>query len=367
MLFFEAQPNPDRDRPARQSHPRCRAGVGQRICAIALVGLLAAACQAPTPSPLETGETLDLVWPQPPAPARIRYRFEIRSPVDLGIRPSLLRRVLNWLSGRERPRLVRPHALAIDPDGRLWVTDPGARRVHVFDPKKSSHRSLPRRGDAPLFSPIAVTHDAEGVAYVTDSARAVIRRFDRNGHALGAWGSEAGLIRPTGAAFDSATQTLWVVDTGSHRIVACDARGQILRSIGERGSAIGQFNYPTHLALAPDGRLLVTDTLNFRVQIFSPTGEPLGTIGELGDGPGSLSKPKGVALDQDGHIYVVDALFDNIQVFDEAGQLLLHFGEPGSEPGTFWLPAGIHITQGRMIYVADAYNQRIQVFEYLGE
>ena len=352
----------NRIRPRREG-----AGNRRRACGILLVALLGVACQTHSPPPSAIDEGLDLVWPQPPASARVRYEFDVRSPVDFGIRPNFLRRFLNWVSGREVSRLVRPHGLSTDPDGRLWVTDPGARLIHVFDPIEMNYLSLPRRGDPPLVSPIAVTHDSKGVAYVTDSARAIIRRFDRSGHALEAWGAAAGLIRPTGAAFDRLSQTLWIVDTGRHRVLGFDVGGQVVRTIGERGSTIGKFNFPTHLALAADGRLLVTDTLNFRVQIFSPTGEPLGTVGDLGDGPGSLSKPKGVAVDRDGHIYVVDALFDNLQVFDEDGRLLLHFGSSGSGPGEFWLPAGVHIAEGRTIYVADAYNQRIQVFEYLGE
>ncbi|MCP5041647.1 MAG: 6-bladed beta-propeller [bacterium] len=332
---------------------------------IAVLTLLLFGCQ--TSAPLEDGKTADLVWPHPPAQARILHRLEIRTPEDLGVRPGFARRLFNWISGRETPRLIRPHSVATDRSGRLWVTDPGARLVHVFDAAKSNHRALPRRGDPPLISPIAVTHDSEGTAYVTDSAAGVIRRFDPDGHALPDWGADAGLTRPSGVAFDPRIEMLWVVDTGGHRVVGFDASGAVVRTIGERGSAAGRFNYPTHLAVAPDGRLFVTDSLNFRVQILSAAGEALGSIGELGDGPGSFSKPKGVALDRDGHVYVVDALFDNLQIFDQTGQLLLHFGESGSGPGAFWLPAGIHIAQGRTIYVADAYNQRVQVFEYVGE
>lgn len=354
------------ERPEEQFHFQCWTRNRRRAFVVALITLLVTGCQtASAPSVVDEGQRL--VWPDPPASARIRFLFDVRSPSDFGIRPNLFRRLLNWVSGREVPRLIRPHALSTDPDGRLWVTDPGARLIHVFDPKQMDYRSLPRRGDPPVVSPIAVTHDSKGVTYVTDSALNVVHRFDRDGHALETWGAEANLIRPTGAAFAPLSRTLWVVDTGHHRVVGFDERGRIVRTIGARGSSAGKFNYPTHLTIAPDGRLFVTDTLNFRVQIFSPTGEPLGTIGELGDGPGSLSKPKGVALDRDGHVYVVDALFDNVQIFDAEGRLLLHFGNAGSKPGAFWLPAGIHITDGRTIYVADSYNQRIQVFEYLGE
>lgn len=350
----------------RNASMRVGANYAETLCVVVLAASIVTACQSPSP-PTEPGEAVDLVWPQPPDSARIRYRFDIRGPLDLGIRPGLFRRFLDWVSGREAQQLVRPHSLATDGEGRLWVTDPGARRVHIFDAKKMVHLSLPQRGDTPLGSPIAVTHDANGIAYVTDSARAVIRRFDRSGRALDSWGGDVGLTRPTGAAFDVSTGTLWVVDTGRHAILGFDDRGQVVRTIGGRGTSLGKLNFPTHLVVAPDGRLIVADTLNFRLQIFSPRGDALGAIGELGDGPGSLSKPKGVAIDKDGHVYVVDALFDNLQVFDEDGTLLLHFGASGSGPGGFWLPAGVHIAEGRMIYVADAYNRRIQVFEYLDE
>ena len=164
-----------------QRHIRRRTGNRLRAYGILVIALLAAACQTHSQPPSVVDKGIDLVWPQPPASARVRYRFDVRSPVDFGIRPNLLQRFLNWVSGREVPRLVRPHGLSTDPDGRLWVTDPGARLIHIFDPKKMNHRSLPRRGDAPLVSPIAIAHDSKGVAYVTDSALAVIRRFDRNG------------------------------------------------------------------------------------------------------------------------------------------------------------------------------------------
>ncbi len=345
--------------------------VGRRVVGPILVLLIAAlvglGCQTTTSSQVEATTAAQRVWPQPPERARIRYRSEIRGPVDLGIRSSPIRRLWNWLSGRHTPKLIRPHGLASDAEGRLWVTDPGARRVHVFDIEKGRYRALPKRGDDALDSPIAVAIDPQGVAYVSDSARGVIRRFDRDGKALDEWRAGGRLERPTGLAFDPRTSLLWVVDTGSHQLLALNAGGDVTRSFGERGSAPGEFNFPTHLALTPDGQLLVSDTLNFRVQLLDTSGAALATFGELGVGPGGLSKPKGVAIDADGHIYVVDAMFDNVQIFDEEGRLLLYFGDHGSSPGSFWLPAGLLIVDGKRVYVADAYNQRIQVFDYLGE
>jgi DNA-binding beta-propeller fold protein YncE len=344
--------------------PGRAAGLG--ALALALVLALELGCQ--TSDPLD-GEpaTAAPVWPPAPARARIRFVTAIAEPADLGIRPGLLRRLWGWIAGSEEEHLVRPHGLALDARGRLWVVDPGARRVHVFDAVRRRHMSLPREGAPPFVSPIAVTHDARGTAYVSDSAARRIRRFSPDGEDLGDWDGGSALVRPTGVAFDERTGLLWVADTGSHRLLGLDARGAIRRSIGGRGSGHGRFNFPTHVTIDPAGRFVVTDTLNFRVQILSPEGEFLAELGELGDGPGSLSKPKGVALDRDGHVYVVDAMFGNVQIFDEQGRVLLYFGSQGAGPGEFWLPAGVCIGGGDRIYVADAYNQRVQVFEYLGE
>ncbi|MCP4005037.1 MAG: 6-bladed beta-propeller [bacterium] len=309
----------------------------------------------------------EIVWPSGPETARIRFAAQIRTPADLGIHPSALRRFWDWLSGAIEPRMVRPHGVAVDGRGRLWVADPGAGLVHIFDTARQRYRALNTEESDRLISPIAVTHDADGVAYVTDSARARIRRYDRNGETLGDWTADGALVRPTGIAFDVHNQILWVVDTARHLLVALDTEGKVVTSFGGRGSQPGEFNFPTHLAIDSKSRLLVTDTLNFRVQILSPEGQPLTVLGELGDTPGSFSKPKGVAVDRDGHVYVVDSLFDNVQIFDRTGPVLLGFGASGAGPGQFWLPAGLCVSNGNRIYVADAYNRRVQVFEYLGQ
>ena len=335
-------------------------------CGLALVlGASAGCSQAHPPRPAAEAVLPLPVWPGPPAESRIRWTGEIHGPTDLGIRPGPLRRLWNWVSGEHVAPLVRPHGVAVDPKGRLWVADPGARAVHVFDSADAAYWRLPRRDDPPLSSPIAVTHDAAGTAYVSDSAHGVIRRFDSGGRSLASWGGGK-LVRPTGIGFDSSTGLLWVVDTGAHCLLALREGGEVERIVGERGTAPGKFNFPTHIAVdAVAGRLYVTDTLNFRVQVLSAQGQPLGAISEAGDGPGALSKPKGVALDRDGHIYVADGMFDNVQIFDPEGHVLLYFGERGIGRGQFWLPAGLCIAEGHRIYVADGYNSRVQVFEYL--
>jgi len=348
---------------------RCRA-LGRRPCLAVImaagVALLSASGCGPTlATEVSPPAVIPPVWPREPSAARIRWVSEVRGPEDLGIRPGVLSRMWGWVSGKQSPRLVRPHGVAVDPRGRLWVTDPGAGRVHVFDLDKGVYQALPKGSGERVRSPIGVSHDAEGTAYVSDSVLGVILRFNARGRMLESWG-DGQLLRPTGIRFEPTRGLLWVVDTGAHRLLAFDRDGEIRYSLGGRGEELGQFNFPTHVSVDRDGRVYVADTLNFRVQILSPAGDPISAFGHAGDGPGALSRPKGLGLDAEGHIYVVDALFDNVQIFDDSGRLLLYFGSPGSGPGQFWLPGDLCIAGGSRIYVADAYNRRVQVFEYLG-
>jgi DNA-binding beta-propeller fold protein YncE len=308
-----------------------------------------------------------LVWPRAPEQARIEWLGEVRKPSDLGIRPGLFRRILHFFVGEEKLNLVRPHGVSVDAKGRLWITDPGARAVYVLDAQKNRWMRLPRQGQQPMLSPIAVAHDSRGTTYVSDSAQRNVRLFDAKGRSRGTWDAGGSLLRPTGLAYDAARELLWVVDTGKHQILALQADDEVVRTIGHRGTAPGAFNFPTHVGLDDAGSLYVSDTLNFRIQILSREGEPIRIFGQAGDGPGTFAKPKGLCRDRDGHIYVVDGMFDNVQIFDDAGRLLLAFGDHGTDRGELRLPAGLWIDTDDRIYVADAYNRRVQVFRYLRE
>jgi DNA-binding beta-propeller fold protein YncE len=259
---------------------------------------------------------------------------------------------------------LTPYAICDDGRGRLLVTDTNAGVVHAMDVDRGSSRRW--RPEGGLSQPVGIAADDEGRVYVSDSAAGTIVVLDANGNEVGRLG-EGHLIRPCGLAFDATTRELYVADAGWHKLIVLDLAGQVLRSVGGRGTEPGQFNYPTNVAIDSTGRVYVSDTLNFRVQVLSPELAPVGVIGSKGDLPGYFSQPKGIALDSEDHLYVVDSHFESVQIFGADGRLLLTFGREGREPGEFWLPSGIYIDDDDRIYIADTYNQRVQVFEYRPE
>ena len=315
-----------------------------------------------TPAPETPAEAR--VWPVPPAPPRIRYVRSFSGPHDLGIVKPWYQRVAETIFGKTEEYFIRPTGVT-EHDGVLYVADPGAQALWIFNVPQQRFAKVTQINDMPLASPVAVAARNDGAVFVADSSLKKVFLFDREGKLLRVF-IDSGLARPAALAYDAVTDRLYVADSAAHRIGVYGPDGKRVSSWGKRGDGDGEFNFPTHLAFDGAGALLVTDALNFRIQAFDRDGRFLWKMGRHGDGSGNLAAPKGTAADSQGHVYVVDALFDAVQIFERNGSLLLAFGERGTERGQFWLPAGIFIGPNDRIYIADAYNQRIQIFDFLG-
>jgi len=312
-------------------------------------------------------EDARLVWPGPPADAKIRFVRSIRSSRDVGINNSWFKKMIRSISGEDESeeQMVRPYGVYSDGD-RLYVADPGLSLVHFFDFSERRYMQIRSAKDWALESPVGVAVDGDGQIFITDSVLRRVFTFNKYGQYIGDIGSSDLFERPTGIALHN--DQIYVVDTQGHCVkVFSHDGGQLLFQFGKNGLKDGEFHYPTHIFASVDGHLYITDSLNFRVQIFDCDGNFLSVFGRLGDAVGDFSKPKGIATDSDGNIYVADSQFDNVQIFDQSGRLLLIFGGSGSQKGRMSLPAGVFIDRNDRIYVADSYNRRIQVFQYLGK
>ena len=337
-----------------------------RLTAATLVILpLASGCSQPAVDFLRPRESVE-VWPKPPDVPRVQFLGELKGSADIRGPKSFSESFNELLFGPQLSRrLVSPQAVAVHADGkRIAVADTNAGCVHVFDLGTRRYTAFSAAGDPSQALECAVAVCWVGdVLWVADAKRNAIAMLNGPGH--GRWIGADVLKRPAGMTYCPSNELCYVSDAGAHAIVAFDDRGTLAFQFGSRGTAAGQFSYPSHLACGPDGTLVVADSLNFRVQRFRLDGSPLSVFGRKGDAAGDLSLPKGVAVGPEGAIWVVDANFENVQAFTPEGQLLLAFGEEGQGPGQFWLPAGICIDGQRRLWVADTYNRRVQVFRLL--
>jgi DNA-binding beta-propeller fold protein YncE len=340
------------------------------LVAVFIVSFLLVGCASTGERLQETdqqNENSRIVWPGPPADAKIRFVRSIKSSSDVGIKSTWLEKTIRSVSGEEESeeQLVRPYGVYSDGD-RLYVTDPGLSLVHVFDFNTKRYIQINKAKDRALEFPVCVVVNGDGQVFVTDSVLRKVFIFNRDGKYFGEIGSADIFERPTGIALHD--DRIYVVDTQGHRImVFSHDGGRFLFQFGKNGTKNGEFHFPTHIFASSDGHLYITDSLNFRVQFFDRDGNFLSAFGSLGDAMGDFSKPKGIAVDSDGNIYVADSQFDNVQIFDQSGRLLLSLGGSGSQNGRMSLPAGIFIDKNDRLYVTDSYNRRVQVFQYLGK
>src|SRR5689334_19732901 len=111
---------------------------------------------------------------------------------------------------------------------------------------------------------------------MADAGRAnAVDRISPDGHVTTL---ATGFSTPSGLAV-GADGTVFVADTGSHRIISIDRAGTVLPLAGDgtQGDADGpgrqaRFNGPIGIAVAPDGRVVVADTYNDRIRVIEADG-----------------------------------------------------------------------------------------------
>jgi DNA-binding beta-propeller fold protein YncE len=366
---------------ATGSHARVRRRlrVASALVAVAVSGGAAWAQAQKTPPPQPADKTpVQTVWPLPPDEPRVRYVAVYESKEDVtdskatkasSLRAMLLGKDSNPAAKKKKRTLEKPFGVAVDGYGRMLVTDPFVGGVVVIDPQSGRITTLTDvQRQATFRVPIGVAVDADNNFYIGDNGLGRILVFGPDLAYRRTIGAEGEVQTPSGLAIDDARRRLYVVDTRRHVVVAYDlGTGRIVARVGKRGVGNGEFNYPTGVAVGPDGVVYVTDTMNCRVEVFDSDLKFLRTFGSQGITPGQFLRPKGIAVDGDNVVYVVDSDFNNFQLLTSTGQPLMFVGDIGQRPGQMLLPAGIAIDRSRRkIYVCEQVNARVQVFERVG-
>jgi DNA-binding beta-propeller fold protein YncE len=332
------------------------------VKSVAMMMVLSGCASAPR-DPFAAAAKASVTWPAPPEPPRVEYVTTISKHQDVLQEGGVGSTFARIFGGEIDSRMVRPYAVAVHPEGGLLVTDPGLGCVHFLDWKRGKYRRLGAGVEGGLPSPVGVAVAKDGSILVSDSRRAAIERFSTGGKYLGRFAAGYTPERPAGIAVDQESGNVFVVDVTAQQIAVLSPEGEMTRTIGTGGSEPGQFNFPTHLALDAQGKLLVADSMNFRIQRLEQDGTPIGAFGKAGDIQGDFAHPKGIVAASPDVFVAVEGLYDSLIFFDAKGSLLMSLGGSGSDPGQFWLPAGLaYDPTRRLLFVADSYNSRVQVF-----
>lgn len=175
-------------------------------------------------------------------------------------------------------------------------------------------------GHAALYGWGAATAQ-DGSVYIGDYWNQRIQHYAKDGTLLGTVvpKSKPGAAPhqpPYGIAVDPRNGDIYFGDVDSDATVdKYDKNGNFLFEFGGKGTGLGFFDYPSRVAVAPDGKVIVSDSRAEKLSIWDSQGNPLfDKKGQLFGTP-TLGRPRGIALDDNGFLYVADALLQKVQVF----------------------------------------------------
>jgi DNA-binding beta-propeller fold protein YncE len=315
-----------------------------------------------------------------------------------------------------------PQAVAVGPDGNVYVTDQGSHLVQKFAPTGQWLQDIgsagTRPGELTAIGAVAVTGDNQLVVADGGSNR-IVRFAAGSGDLIGSWGgpgSDLGKFHfgagggndaAAGGGLAASGSTLYIVDTGNdrvvrfaadgnngsmivppgtlqnprgvavrgtrmlvaddqhHRVAAFDTGGHLLASIGAgQGAGPEQLNFPYGVAIDPQGRVFVADDMNQRVVRYSTPATKYqykARWGSYGTAPGQLAYPRGAATNTSGELFVANTGNDRVDVFDASGTLKRSFGTSGRASGQFDAPLGVAADSAGLRAVTDSVNGRVQL------
>jgi hypothetical protein len=210
------------------------------------------------------------------------------------------------------------------PDGRQWGSTAGV----AIDPDGKS----------------VWAYDRCGANTCAGSNLPVVLKFDSTGKLVKSFG--AGMfVFPHGLTIDK-EGNIWVTDeraatpeelakfpdakSKGNRVFKFSPDGKVLLTIGQGGAPgdpPNSLNEPCHVAIAPNGDILISEghsgqgqnpppgTVG-RISMFTKDGKFIRSWGKLGTGPGEFRTPHAMIFDSRGRLLVADRGNVRIQVFD---------------------------------------------------
>jgi sugar lactone lactonase YvrE len=291
-----------------------------------------------------------------------------------------------------------PSAVAVDPDGNIYIAEL-AGRVRRVDASTQIITSIAGTGqqgfsgdggpaiNATLNVPEDLAVSSSGQLYIADTLNFRVRRVDlatniittvAGGEGDSGDGGPAGLARlqqVLGVAVDAAGN-LFISDTFNNVIRRVDtATNTISTFAGNRSGGFGGdgeaatlalLSQPRGVAVDALGNLYVADTLNHRVRRVDGVTKIITTVagnGSIGDGgPATealLLKPSSVAADSSGSLYIADSSNERVRRIDAVTKTITTIAPTGA-PDLSFVPQGVAVDAFGTVYIADSFNSVIR-------
>jgi DNA-binding beta-propeller fold protein YncE len=253
------------------------------------------------------------------------------------------------------------HAVKVDKQDNIWVTDKGSDMVIKFNPEGRVIMVFGRKQEASDEGTEALKHTHPPLPPVDGQFRQV-----------------------TDVTWDAAGNTYISDGYINSRVAKVDKDGNWIKSFGEPGSGPGQFLQPHSIATGPNGEIFVADRGNRRIQIFDTDGKYLREIhidvpydhalhpwmgnmpSESAPEPTNKSMQNGapwaicITRGPNPVLFASDGYPGRVYKMKLDGTVLGTFGQTGRQPGQFGWIHEIACPSDHELYVAELLNWRLQ-------
>jgi DNA-binding beta-propeller fold protein YncE len=262
-----------------------------------------------------------------------------------------------------------PRGIAVNNKGEVYVADSKNHRVQRFNGKDwqlmsdfggfanvggGDVKKLVADSPGKLNEPNGLSIGPDDNVYVIDTWNGRVQTFTSRGSHKQTFAVDDGFFGPREIVTD-ANGFFYVADTGKHRIVKFDSKGQKVRVWGNKGDKPGEFNEPIGLALDQAGNLYVADRLNFRIQVFNADGIFVKQWAVKGWSKEQIDMEPHLALDQiKGLLYATDGRGKAVYCYKLDGTLVSTIAKDAQGNNLFSVPLGIAVDKEGNVYVTDA-------------
>lgn len=192
--------------------------------------------------------------------------------------------------------------MIIDDRGQIWVLGLESSNLVSYDINGEKILSINSAAKS-LEMPYAIAF-ADNSFFVSDFRGNMVHKYARNGQSIASFGQEKDyqLNGPTGLLVADRL-SLFIADSGNHRIVKTDHDGNLIFTFGKPGSGKGELNYPVGITMQREKGekyLFVLEKGNRRIQRFDEFGNSIKVYNSS-----MISEPIHMKL-RDSKLYITD-------------------------------------------------------------
>jgi len=269
-------------------------------------------------------------------------------------------------TGEIRVSLKQPHALAVGPDGRIFVG--GDKAIQVFDSNGSKTAEIKLEYEPRCLAVGGTEHKYPSRIYVGAADRVEV--LDADGKPAGSWDKLNEKALPTSIAVGE--NDVFLADAGNRIVWHYDTDGKLINRIGEadRARKIPGFFITSpyfDLAVGRDGLLYVVNPRALRLEAYTFQGDLEFFWGKGSpsiDGFFGCCNPAHFAVLSDGRFVTAEKGLPRIKIYSPQGKFECVVA--GSEQFSS-TAADLAVDQHDRILVLDSDKNRVLIFSSKGQ